>query len=395
MTIQAVESAGLATGVEAPEMLRYQRPELPRLEDIGRYYALSEEERFYSNGGPCHERLAKRLSGYVGGNVSCIPVASCTAGLMVALRELCGEPGPERNLIAVPSFSFTATACAIRWAGFAPLFVDIDPDSWQLDPTSLTAALEQHSGRVAGVLGCSTFGSAPPAAVRLGWRAACARHELPLLIDSAAGFGACDADGRRLGGHGDTEVFSFHATKPFAIGEGGVIVTADPTAAERMERMINFGIDPDSKTSVVAGLNAKMPELMAAAGLAMLDHFDDWLNRRRATAEQMRERLRGCPVSYQSRSRSSTWQVFQLLMPDAITRNRAVKLAERLRIEVRTCFDPPLHRHPAFAAAGPELPVTDEIASRSLSLPMANSLGPSQMERLTELVERALGEGGC
>src|SRR5581483_4559344 len=145
---------------------------------------------------------------------SCVPVGNCTSGLMVAMRVLFGEPRAACNLVAVPSFTFTASACAIRWAGFEPLFVDIDPDSWQLDPLALARALEDHRGSVAGVLGCSTFGTAPPGAVRAGWRGLCAEHELPLLIDSAAGFGALDDEGRPLGSHGDTEVFSFHATKP-------------------------------------------------------------------------------------------------------------------------------------------------------------------------------------
>src|SRR6185437_9772873 len=103
------------------ETIRYQRPELPSLTEIARYYALAEEARFYSNGGPCCERLASRLSEYLGG-ASCVTVANCTAGLMAALREVCGDPIQGRNLIAVPSFTFTATGCAISWAGFEPLF---------------------------------------------------------------------------------------------------------------------------------------------------------------------------------------------------------------------------------------------------------------------------------
>jgi dTDP-4-amino-4,6-dideoxygalactose transaminase len=374
------------------ETIRYLRPELPPLQDVARYYALSEEARFYSNGGPCYERLSSRLAAYVG-EVSCVPVGNCTLGLMAALREVCGEVTGQRRLIAVPSFTFTASACAIRWAGFDPLFVDIEPDSWQLDPQALRDALNRYDGLVAGVMGCSTFGTAPSAGTRAGWRAACTDYGVPLLIDSAAGFGAVDEFGRPLGSQGDTEIFSFHATKPFAIGEGGAVVTSDPDLAARLSRLINFGIDPDSRTSVGAGLNAKMSELHCATGLAMLDRFDTTLARRRATAVHLQTLMSAHPLTYQAGSESSTWQLFQTLMPDAASRQRAIALASAHNIEVRTCFDPPLHRHPAFAGAHAygDLDVTEQVAARALSLPMANTLGPRQTTRLGELMNMAFG----
>jgi dTDP-4-amino-4,6-dideoxygalactose transaminase len=370
------------------ETLRYQRPELPPLSEVARYYALAEDARFYSNGGPCYERLSSRLAAYVG-DVSCVPVGNCTLGLLVALREICGAPAGRRNLIAVPSFTFTATACAVDWAGFTPLFVDIEPDSWQLSPAALRDALSRYDGRVAGVMGCSTFGTAAPAAVRDGWHDVCARADVPLVIDSAAGFGGRDDHGRPLGAQGDTEVFSFHATKPFAIGEGGAVITPDPHLAERVARLINFGIDPDSRTSLTAGLNAKMSELQAATGLAMLDRFQDALDRRRATAARLRDLMSAHPLAYQAGSENSTWQVFQLLVPDPSSRRRALELAAAHNIEVRTCFDPPLHRHPAFAAAtvAGDLCVTEHVAARTLSLPMANTLGPRQMARMATYMD--------
>lgn len=374
----------------ADETIRYQRPELPPLSEVARYYALAEEARFYSNGGPCCERLAGRLADYIG-DVSCIPVGNCTLGLIAAIRGLCGTPDGQRKLIAVPSFTFTATACAIRWAGFEPLFVDIEPDSWQLAPDALAEALARYDGRVAGVMGCSTFGTAAPAAVRERWRSLCADAGMPLLIDSAAGFGGLDEGGLPLGAQGDTEVFSFHATKPFAIGEGGAVVTSDPDLAQRITRLINFGIDPDTRTSATVGLNAKMSELHAATGLAMLDRFTDALDRRRATARQLQALFSSQPLTYQTGSESSTWQVFQLLMPTPEDRRRALTLASAHNIEVRTCFDPPLHRHPAFHGAeiAGDLAITDHVAARTLSLPMANTMGPRQMVRLGRLMDAA------
>jgi dTDP-4-amino-4,6-dideoxygalactose transaminase len=379
----------------ATEALTYQRPELPPISDVARYYALSEEARYYSNGGPCHQQLSSRLAAYVGGAAGgCLPVSNCTLGLMVALRDACGEPAAgEAPLIAVPSFTFTATACAIRWAGFRPLFVDIEEDSWQMDAGALEEALGRYAGQVAGVLGCSTFGAAPPTATREGWRTACCRHDVPLLIDSAAGFGAVDEYGRRLGGLGEIEIFSFHATKPFAIGEGGVIFTPDPERTERLTQIVNFGLHPTERVSITAGLNAKMSELHAATALAMLDRYDEVLARRRETARRLQERLAGYPLTFQRGSEGSTWQVLQTLTGDPGSRRRAVAAAARANVEVRTCFDPPVHLHPAFVEdprAG-ALPVTERIAARALSLPLANTLGERQMSRLQHLLDDALG----
>ena len=215
---------------------------------------------------------------------------------------------------------------------------------------------------------------------------------MPLLMDSAAGFGGLDDGGHPLGAQGDTEVFSFHATKPFAIGEGGAVVTSDPDLAERITRLINFGIDPETRTSATVGLNAKMSELHAATGLAMLDRFTDVLDRRRATARELQALFSSKPLTYQAGSESSTWQVFQLFDAHCRTsRQRALPLASARNIEVRTCFDPPLHRHPAFAGAAiaGDLAVTDHIAARTLSLPMANTMGPRQMVRLGRLMDAA------
>jgi dTDP-4-amino-4,6-dideoxygalactose transaminase len=394
---QRRRSGGPDLSFPTTETLTYQRPELPAIGDIARYYALSEEARYYSNGGPCHQQLSARLKTYVGGTAaSCLPVSNCTLGLIVALRAVCGEPAVgQAPLVAVPSFTFTATACAIRWAGFRPLFVDIEEDSWQLDPDALDNALERHAGEIVGVLGCSTFGSAPPTATRERWRTACVRHGLPLLIDSAAGFGAVDEADRRLGGLGETEIFSFHATKPFAIGEGGLIVTADSDLAESLGRIVNFGLHPVERVSLTAGINAKLSELQCATALAMLDRYDDVLARRRETARRLQERLADYPLTFQLGSEGSTWQVFQVLMADPISRDRALTAAARRHVEVRTCFDPPVHLHPAFAAdprAG-GLPVTERLAARALSLPLANTLGERQMSRLQQMLDDAVGPG--
>jgi dTDP-4-amino-4,6-dideoxygalactose transaminase len=386
--VTAADLAARVPPVVGREPVRFLQPQVPALADAARYYALAEEAAFYSNGGPCHELLRGRLSERLRG-AHVLPVANCTLGLMVALRAALGEPTGTRSLVVTPSFTFTATACAIVWAGFEPLFVDIEPASWQMDHEALATALDEQAGRIAGVLGCSTFGTAPPVRLRDAWRAACREHGVPLLLDSASGFGSVDAEGVPVGGLGETEIFSFHATKPFAIGEGGAIATPDPALAERAGRLINFGMERGARSSDEAGINAKLSELHCAIALSMLDRYDDTLAERRATAARLRTAIaqRHARVSFQRGVEDSTIQTCQIVAADAESRSAMVDRAAQLDVQARAYFDPPVHRQPAFQRWTPAaaLPVTDDIAARSLSLPMANRLPDEHIERIADV----------
>lgn len=356
-----------------------------------RHYRRSVAAGFYSNGGPCATLLAERLSEYLGGGAECIPVANCTLGLVVALRAACPAADRRRRLVLCPSYTFTATACAIAAAGLEPAFVDVEGAGWHLDCGSLERELTRHHGRVAAVLACATFGTPPPAAHRARWREIARRHGVPLLVDAAPGFGAVDENGTPLGGVGDTEVFSFHATKPFSIGEGGLIATGDRSLAQAARRLINFGLRPGSRASDAVGLNAKMSELHAAAALAMLERIDEVVACRRENAARMRDRIEPLGYRFQVGSERSTWQILHVQAPTAEVRDRCVALAPAHAIELRTMHEPPLHRQPAFAAAdrGP-LSVTDALCARSLALPMANRMPEDAFERIPALLEAAL-----
>jgi dTDP-4-amino-4,6-dideoxygalactose transaminase len=310
---------------------------------------------------------------------------------MAALRALCGEPGGTRRLVACPSYTHAATAGAIAWAGFAPLFVDVEPQGFGLDPDSLDAALRARPGRVAGILACSAFGSAPVATVRAGWREVAARHGVALLVDSAPGFGAVDDNGHALGSQGDTEVFSFGAANTFAVGEGGAVTTPDPEVAARIARIVNFGLEPSSQTSAVAGFNGRLSELHAAAGLAVLDRFDEILAGRRRLAARIALAAEGAGCSYQRGSAGSPWPSFQAFAPDPAARERILAAAAAGAVDARTLHDPPLHRHPAFAAAerAASLEVTEALAGRSISLPLANSLSDEEIARVAAVAKAA------
>jgi dTDP-4-amino-4,6-dideoxygalactose transaminase len=355
-------------------VIRFQRPELPATAAIDRYLELAREERWFSNGGPCWRLLRDRLSERVG--AYCTPVASGTLGLMVALAAtLDGRRGDA----VMPSFTFVATAQAAIWSGLRPRLHDVDPDDWHLAPAQLEASLGQ--GDVGAVVAVSAFGTPPPAEARSRWEHACREAGVPLIVDSAAGFGAVAEDGVPIGAQGDVEVVSFHATKPFAIGEGGAVFSRNRELHERIELAVNFGFRADHSVAISHGLNAKMSELHAATALAMLDRLDDILAARRGAAAAIRERA-GADVSWQAGCERSTWQFVPVALR-SLERRRAVLDACRDAVETRFYYEPLDSLLGAeLVTVGDGLASTAELYARALSLPMANDLSDEEIEAI-------------
>lgn len=246
-------------------MIRFQRPRLPDAAHVEAYLSWSREQRWFSNDGPCAKELRVRLEAAMGEKVQVALLGSGTLALMVTLRALLSDAAAARPYVVVPSYTFVATAAAIAWCGRTPLFADVEPEGWHLDPEALDAVLAEQEGQVDAILACATFGTPPPAATVARWRVAAERHGVPLMIDTAAGFGATGRDGGIHGGVEAPEVFSFHATKPFAIGEGGMVATVDGALAARIRRLANFGFDEEREVVEPFGLNAKMSELHASS----------------------------------------------------------------------------------------------------------------------------------
>jgi dTDP-4-amino-4,6-dideoxygalactose transaminase len=362
--------------------LRFQRPALPSGEEIERYFRLARAERWFSNGGPCwrllRDRLSERASAY------CVPVASGTIGLMAAVAALLVDPRHDdgRRLALMPSFTFPASAQAVTWAGLEPRLLDIDADSWHLDAQQLERELNRHRDDIGLLVAVSSFGTPPPAALRHRWEDAGRAAGVPLIVDSAAAFGTIADDGIAVGAQGDVEVVSFHATKPFAIGEGGAVFTRDAHLCEQIERAVNFGFDANRSVVLPQGLNGKMSELQAATALAVLDDYDRILATRRRAAASVREAA-GTEVAWQEGCERSTWQFVPVAFPDAVRRAAAVERCGG-RIETRSYYEP-LHRMPAFrgcARARDGLACTEDLAARLLCLPMANDLTDAEIARI-------------
>jgi len=383
-TDEASRVAALAEG----GVIRFQAPQVPPLSEIAVHYARSEQARWFSNSGPCARDLERDCAAYLGLDHPGVAVSNATLGLMVALRACMGNPTKKRRYIAVPSFTFIATVNAIVWAGFEPLFLDIDPATWQPSTDSLER-LERQRKSLAGVLLCSTFGTAPSAEQRDVWQDFCRSTGLPMVVDSAAGFGSVDERGRSLGDQGMAEVFSFHATKPFAIGEGGLVTSTAPEVLATIRRLTNFGFDAQRDVPGELGINAKMSELHAATGLAVLSGFDRVLESRRESALSLIRSLEPFGIVSQGGHEGSTFQFVPVVMPSEAARQRLLATAPAAGVEVRVYFDPPMHRLPQFERypRTSDLRVTDWLSDHIVALPMANDLDDAQIERIADLVK--------
>jgi dTDP-4-amino-4,6-dideoxygalactose transaminase len=361
----------------------FQRPRPPSISSIAAHYERSERAGWYTR-GPCVAELGERVAALSGPGGHGIPTSSATVGLMVALRALASRR-PRARLVALPSFTCAAMACAVVWSGFEPLFVDVEPAGWHVDPDALSGALAEHPGDVAVILASATFGTPAPAAQEQAWLEVASSAGVPLVFDAAAGLGAA-------GAFGAVTAYSFEATKPAGVGEGGALVTADAGLADQLRMLINYGLDGGLVRDEF-GLNGKLSELGAAAALASLDALAESLQARRARGAALQERLGGLDVAFQGESERSPWSACCVALPSASSRAAALEIAAELGVEVRTLWDPPLHLHPVFdghGAATGRLQITESLAPRMLALPMAADLNEDELDLVAQVIQRAV-----
>jgi dTDP-4-amino-4,6-dideoxygalactose transaminase len=186
-----------------------------------------------------------------------------------------------------------------------------------------------------------------------------------------------------------------HATKPLAIGEGAILCSRDVATVARVASVANFGFDEERVQTGALGLNAKLDEWHCATALAALDRLPDVLAGRRRAAARLREALEPLGCTFQAGCEGSPWQFVPVLAPTPAARD-AVVAAAADDVELRTYFDPPLHRLGALADAPVHgsLATTDDLARRILSLPMANDLTDAELDSIVAVVAAALAPVG-
>jgi dTDP-4-amino-4,6-dideoxygalactose transaminase len=351
------------------------RPNFPNSVLIGKDFEDIAASNWYTNFGPKEREFRGAITRYVGDGRIAITFANATLALMAIVHTALGQ-GDNSRYVIVPSFTFAAGASAIEWAGYLPLFIDIDRDTLQPSLAEASAAIHEHKRDIAGILLCNTFGIGN---VEIdAWENLASRSGIPLIIDSAAGFGSRYGGERRLGTAGLAEVFSFHATKPFAIGEGGAILTSDEQLAESLQSFQNFGFK-DGKGAIALGLNGKLQEINAAIGLRQLTGFDDAIRSRQAVVEAYRAGLQDTGIRLPIGIEHSSVCFASLLYPNEAARDHAMEVLTASGIEIRKYYSPPIHRQPHFEGADRigDLSRTDIVVDTILSVPVYTNMDDS------------------
>jgi dTDP-4-amino-4,6-dideoxygalactose transaminase len=302
---------------------------------------------------------------------------------MAALQATIGT-GAGTHYVIMPAFTFIAAAQAVMWTGHRPLFVDVDPDTWQPAHAAASAVLEDLDLPVAGILLANVFGVGNPDID--AWERLAHDHGLPLVIDSAAGFGSWYADGTRVGGRGTCEVFSLHATKPFGVGEGGAVVSRDPDLITAVEKFQNFGFDGGGGSGTL-GLNAKLPELAAAIGLRQLVNLDERLERRRDVFATYREALGRSGFDVQPNAERSSLCFGSFRCASAEHKTAVMRRLAEARIDARDYYNPPIHQHTYFANhpnrfESGDLSVTEDLCARVVSAPIHDAMDEDDLSRV-------------
>jgi dTDP-4-amino-4,6-dideoxygalactose transaminase len=356
------------------------RPVMPEPEDFARLTAGLFESHWLTNAGPLvlefERRLALRL-----GVPSCTTFCNGTSALLTALRAL-----DLRGEVITTPFTFSATPHCIEWNGLTPVFCDIDPDSYCLDPARVA---EQIGPQTSAILPVHVFGNPCDVAAFEGLGE---RHGLRVVYDAAHCFGVCHRD-VPIGAYGDLSILSFHATKVFHSAEGGAVMGADPPLRERLELLRNFGIVNENEVRGV-GLNGKLSELHAAMGLLVLERLDEEVARRARLAALYREGLAELPgVKLQRFAADTVENHFNLTVeidPEdfGLTRDAVHRALLAERVVTRKYFHPLCTENECYrdlpSAAPENLPNARRVAARILSLPLYGDLGEASVRGIVE-----------
>jgi len=243
-------------------------PNPPRLSEMGDALRAIEASGIFSNNGPQVRAFETEITDQLfGGHGASLAVANATLGLMIAIRDAGGQEVRPGRQALMPALTFAATGHAAEWAGFQPLIADIDPADWGIAAKEEERLLRESGGRIAVVVPYATFGSAIDLD-RYAWLQR--RFEVGVVVDAASSLGTLGDDGAAFGARAPfAVVHSMHATKTFAVAEGGLIHSGDEALIARLRSMTNFGFD-GSRSAAMPGINAKLPEVLAAMARAKL-----------------------------------------------------------------------------------------------------------------------------
>ncbi|MCL3817577.1 DegT/DnrJ/EryC1/StrS family aminotransferase [Aeromicrobium wangtongii] len=311
---------------------------------------------------------------------TCVATSSGTAGAHLGLLACGIGPGME---VIVPSFTFAATANAVALTGATPVFADIDPQTYCLDPASVE---ERITGRTAAVMPVHLYGH--PADM-MGLAAVADRHGLRVFEDAAQAHGAA-IDGRLVGTFGDFAMFSLYPTKNMTAGEGGMDACATEDIARQLRLLRNQGMERRYENEVV-GFNARMTDIHAAIGRVQLTKLSDWTKQRQETAAHFDAELENVTVPHVADGVSHVYHQYTITVADDRD-GLAAALADEHQIGTGVYYPIPSHRLPPFDQ-DLDLPSTEAAARTVISLPVHPAVGIEERERIVTAVNAVAKAG--
>ena len=340
--------------------------------------------------GPEVAELESRLASFCGAT-HCVSVSSGTDALQIALMA---EGIGRGDAVFLPAFTYTATAEVPLLLGAVPVFVDVDPRSFQIDLASLEARIAdvKRAGKLRprAVIGVDLFGQP---ADWPGIQKIAAREGMFTLDDCAQSFGAA-LQGERLGKAADSTATSFFPSKPLgAYGDGGALFTESAERAALYRSLRTHGEGTTRYEVMRIGMNGRLDTMQAAVLLAKLDVFEAEMQRREEIARIYDAALAGVVETPMRVAESvSAWAVYSVLLPDAAARSVAQAALQAAGIASAVYYPRALHQQPAYAAChdGVALPVAEGLGSRILALPIHPDLSDAQAERVASVLRAAV-----
>jgi len=342
--------------------IRAVQPDLPEPAEYLPWLEQMHERGYYTNFGPLHDEMVQGMLAEFGGKgEGCVACCNATAGLSAALIA-----ADVTGCVLMPAFTFPATMSAIRAAGLEPILMDVSPETWLPSVDELAEALVTTGARA--VILVAPFGIRHDFAAHI---AACRALNVTTIIDCAAGMGVprlnfCD-------GPDVFEVFSLHATKPFGIGEGGLVYCHDSmTGAVRSA--LNFALSSHARPEGPHwGFNGKLSEIQAAIALAQLRRYGDIITQRQVFAAAYFVMLEQFPeIKTPPRDSVAPWQIFPALLPSETLADTAVDVAAAQGVELRRYYRPSLSQWTGVKTATP-CPVSEDLAARMIALPVRSA----------------------
>ena len=351
------------------------RSALPPLEEYIQEISSLWDSRWLTNQGEKHQTLERMLREYFNA-----PNVTLFTNVHLALEGILAALGLTGEVITTP-FTFTSTTNAIVRCGCRPVFCDVDPETYTLDPAKIDALITPETTAIVPVHVYGTLCDVEAI------EAIAKKHGLKVVYDAAHAFGV-KKNGVSAACFGDAAMFSFHATKVFHTVEGGCVVYKDPALREKLDVGKNFGVCGED--ILEAAPNAKMSEFHAAMGICNLRHIDEYVAGRKQAAERYRKNLAGVPgltLLQEQPGVESNYAYFPVVFDGAkYSRDEAATRLAEHGIFARKYFYPLTNHCTAYGFRGDETPIAKHVSDNVLCLPLYPELALEDVDRICEII---------